>query len=225
VLARVIRRVVEDDAQRQDVDQALFSGINYLRAQRLGVAPGANANQSSALALRALDSFNHVVPLTTQDFLPEVSGSAEETVRSNALSAFSHYIDECLKEITVVKERLGDAQLQAETAKEQLADLRADLSSIKSARRVDLASTQRWRLFATISSSIALGVVGSLAIFHLSILKSLITEMGSILAILVSSVAGAIAGILIQRPEMSEPLEAQPRRTLLPGKSSVKSIK
>lgn len=208
ILARVIRGTISAEDQRHAIDVALFKGVNFLRSLRLSGRTDAEP-LASALALRALDSFNRALPISTQDFLPEIGRSADETIQSNALRASSQYIDECLRQITDLKRRVSVNSEAAAEASQRASVTYAELRAIKSARRSDLVAAQKWRFFATTGGALAIGLIGSLAVFHQETLKSLATELGSILAVMVSAVVGAIAGLVMQRPEASEPEEIE----------------
>jgi hypothetical protein len=208
ILARVIRSSIQVEEQRHAVDAALFKGVNYLRSLRLSAEMHAEP-LASALALRALDSFNRALPISTQDFLPEIGRSAEETNRSNALSSSSEYIDECLRQITDLKLRAATHAEATVAAKREFEAVGAELRIVKLARRADLVVAHRWRFIAITGSSIALGLIGSLAVFHQDTLKALATEMGSALALMISALVGAIVGFVMQRPEASDPQEME----------------
>ncbi|MFO1255743.1 MAG: hypothetical protein U1E37_08770 [Sphingomonadaceae bacterium] len=208
ILARVIRGTIAVEEQRHSIDIALFKGVNFLRSLKLSGRTDAEP-LASALALRALDSFNRALPISTQDFLPEIGRSADETIQSNALRASSQYIDDCLRQIADLKRRLSVKSEAAAEASQQASITNAELRAIRSARRVDLIAAHKWRLFATTSGAIAIGLIGSLAVLHQDTLKSLVTELGSALALMVSAVVGAIAGLVMQRPEASVPEEME----------------
>lgn len=194
---KILRSKISRDI---NVDDMIYNGILFLRSQyNWQLGNWDNDLQATAKATQAIGLYNDMYKYSTQDFFKTLETESDKIYSASVIHNISEGMAKLRSELSAKQlklEGLLDTNAKRQVEIEELA---RSIETYKTYEEACAKEVKTSRTVATISACLLVGVMASLVINHLDILLKMISEAGSILAIVISFVITLILTGIAER--------------------------
>lgn len=203
VLTLLLRDVVSVIPERlgRTLDDIIYSGVVFLRScHDASVGNWDGDVQTTAKALHAIGLYNQLYGHSTQDFFESIRPESREVGASAVFQSASDALARMRISTDNAIQRATDAIVTSAATESQLRVVIEERDTALKYEKMAQGQAEFARYVGAISGSLFIGLIVSLLLYHFEVASALLSEIGSILAMIVSTVVGVVVALITRRP-------------------------